>query len=67
MSFFDIHDYDGALFVEKTDDGVQIVNSHFTLDGYKAMRNGLHVYTIDFISQLVGFGPDYQRFKDEMS
>ena len=67
MSFFNIHNYDGALFVEKTDDGVQIVNSHFTLDGNKAMRNGLHVYTIDFVSQLVGFGPDYERFKDEMS
>ena len=67
MSFFDIYNFDGALFVDKTHDGVIIVNSHFTLDGVKAFRNGLHVYSIDFVYSLVAFGPDYERFLNEMS
>jgi len=67
MPFFNIYNFDGALFVDKTSDGVIVLNTHFTLDGTKALRNGLHVYSVDFIHSIVAFGPDYERFVNEMS
>ena len=66
MEFFDLYGYDGSLYVEKTDDGVTILVTHFTLDGNKAMKDNLHVYTVDFKAKVVALGPDYDDFKKLM-
>lgn len=66
MPFFDLYGFDGCYYVQKTDEGVIISVTHFTLDGNKAMKNHLHVYYIDFVSNTVALGPDFDKFKQLM-